>query len=354
VGFTSGLPSAPHGALIRNPPDCHRSGSGAATPREDTMSESDRSAPRAANPGVVDLDGLTTEARNPRSDRLDRLDTLDMVRLINAEDATVAAAVGRTAPDIARAIDVIAERMARGGRLVYAGAGTSGRLGVLDAAECPPTFNTKPGQVVGLIAGGAAALTTAVEGAEDDAADGAAMLRGIAPTADDVVVGITASGRAPWVLGVLDEARRAGAFTIGFACNAEAALRAHADLCILPVVGPEVLAGSTRLKAGTATKMVLNMLTTGAMVRLGKTWGNLMVDVQATNEKLVERAVRMVQTITGRDRESARTALEACGGAVKPAVVTLRLGVGPDEARERLHRAQGRLAAVLDDAENSA
>ncbi len=296
----------------------------------------------------IDLDRLTTEERNPRSEHLDALDTLDMVRLINAEDATVAAAVGAVAPQIARAIDAIAERMARGGRLVYAGAGTSGRLGVLDAAECPPTFNAAPGQVIGLIAGGEAALTHAVEGAEDDAQAGAAALRAIGPRAEDVVVGITASGRAPWVLGVLGEARRAGAFTIGFACNAGAELRAHADLCILPVVGPEVLAGSTRMKAGTATKMVLNMLSTGAMVRLGKTWGNLMVDVQATNEKLVERAIRMVQTLAGCERDAARAALEACGGAVKPAVVTLRLGVGPEEANERLRRASGRLRDVLE------
>jgi len=302
----------------------------------------------------IDLDRLTTEARNPRSEALDRLDTLDMVRLINAEDATVAEAVGRVAAEVARAIDVIAERLARGGRLVYAGAGTSGRLGVLDAAECPPTFNARPGQVVGLIAGGPPALTTAVEGAEDDAVAGAAALRAIDPTANDVVVGITASGRAPWVLGALDEARAAGAFTIGFACNADAELRAHADLCILPVVGPEVLSGSTRMKAGTATKMVLNMLTTGAMVRLGKTYGNLMVDVQATNEKLVERAIRMVQTLADCDRAAARRALDACGGAVKPAILVARLDIGADEARERLQRADHRLRDALDEAEHGA
>jgi len=302
----------------------------------------------------IDLDRLTTEARNPRSNELDRLDTLDMVRLINAEDAAVAAAVGEVAPDIARAIDVIAERLARGGRLVYAGAGTSGRLGVLDAAECPPTFNADPGQVVGLIAGGPPALTTAVEGAEDDAGAGAAALRAIHPKPDDVVVGITASGRAPWVLGVLDAARDAGAFAIGFACNAAAELKSHADLCILPVVGPEVLSGSTRMKAGTATKMVLNMLTTGAMVRLGKTYGNLMVDVQATNEKLVERAIRIVQTLADCDRAAARQALDACGGAVKPAVLVARLGIDADQARERLQRAAGQLRAALGEPERGA
>lgn len=302
----------------------------------------------------IDLDRLTTEARNPASDDLDRLDTLDMVRLINAEDATVATAIGRVAPEIAQAIDVIAERLARGGRLVYAGAGTSGRLGVLDAAECPPTFNADPGQVIGLIAGGADALTTAVEGAEDDADAGAAMLRGIEPTANDVVVGITASGRAPWVLGALDEARKAGALTIGLACNAEAELKAHTDLCILPVVGPEVLSGSTRMKAGTATKMVLNMLTTGAMVRLGKTYGNLMVDVQATNEKLVERAIRIVQTIAHCDRTEARRALDACHGAVKPAILIARLGIDAGKAGERLRRAGGQLRVALDEPEHDA
>jgi len=299
----------------------------------------------------IDLDRLTTEARNPRSEELDRLDTLDMVRLINAEDATVADAVARVAPEIAEAIDVIAERLAHGGRLVYAGAGTSGRLGVLDAAECPPTFNADPGQVIGLIAGGAPALTTAVEGAEDDAEDGAAVLGGIDPTANDVVVGITASGRAPWVLGALDAARAAGAFTIGFACNTETELQAHADLCILPVVGAEVLSGSTRMKAGTATKMVLNMLTTGAMVRLGKTYGNLMVDVQATNEKLVERAIRMVQTLADCDRAAAQRALDACNGSVKPAVLVACLGMDADQARERLQRAGHRLRTALDEAE---
>ena len=302
----------------------------------------------------IDLDRLTTEARNPASDDLDRLETLDMVRLINAEDATVATAVGGVAPELAQAIDVIAKLLTRGGRLIYGGAGTSGRLGVLDAAECPPTFNADPGQVVGLIAGGPDALTTAVEGAEDDADAGAAMLRGIEPTANDVVVGITASGRAPWVLGALDEARKAGAFTIGFACNAEAELKAHADLCILPVVGPEVLSGSTRMKAGTATKMVLNMLTTGAMVRLGKTYGNLMVDVQATNEKLVERAIRIVQTIAHCDRAEARRALGVSHGAVKPAILIARLGIDEKEAGERLRRAGGLLRVALDEPERDA
>jgi N-acetylmuramic acid 6-phosphate etherase len=300
----------------------------------------------------IDLDALPTEARNPASEDLDRLGTEELVRLINTEDATVAAAVGREAPAIAAAIDVITERMAHGGRLVYVGAGTSGRLGVLDAAECPPTFNADPGQVVGLIAGGREALARAVEGAEDSAEAGAADLRAIGLGEDDVVVGIAASGRTPYVLGALDHARAVGAATIAFACNAQAESRHHADLAILPEVGPEVLTGSTRMKAGTATKMVLNMLSTGAMVRLGKTWGNLMVDVQATNQKLVERSLRIVQAITGCSREEARAALERCDGDVKTAAVAQALGIDADAAREQLAEAGGRLRRALDREEN--
>jgi len=276
------------------------------------------------------------------------LSTEELVRLINAEDATVAAAVAREAPAIAAAIEVIAERMARGGRLVYVGAGTSGRLGVLDAAECPPTFNADPGQVVGLIAGGREALARAVEGAEDSAEAGAADLRAIGLGADDAVVGIAASGRTPYVLGALDHARSVGAATIAFACNAQAETRHHADLGILPEVGPEVLTGSTRMKAGTATKMVLNMLSTGAMVRLGKTWGNLMVDVQATNEKLVERSIRIVQAITGCSRDDAVTALESCGGDVKTAIVAQHRDLDREQARRLLDAAGGHLRQALE------
>ena len=296
----------------------------------------------------IDLDALPTEARNPASTELDRMGTEELVRLINAEDATVAAAVKQEAPSIAAAIDLIAERMARGGRLVYVGAGTSGRLGVLDAAECPPTFNADPGQVVGLIAGGHEALARAVEGAEDSAEAGAADLRAIGLGENDVVVGIAASGRTPYVIGALDHARAVGAAAIAFACNAQAETRKHADLSILPEVGPEVLTGSTRMKAGTATKMVLNMLSTGAMVRLGKTFGNLMVDVQATNEKLVERALRIVQAITGCGREEAQSVLERCGGDVKTAAVVQALGLEPGAARDALAAAGGQLHRVLD------
>lgn len=296
----------------------------------------------------VELDGLTTEASNPRSEGLDRLDTLDLVQLVNAEDATVAAAVGAVAPAIAEAIDVIAGRLARGGRLIYTGAGTSGRLGVLDAAECTPTFNADPEQVVGLIAGGEGALLRAVEGAEDSPEQGADDLRAVGLNGDDAVVGIAASGRTPYVLGALDYARSVGAYAIGLACNAGSEIEGHADLAIVPVVGPEVLSGSTRMKAGTATKMVLNMLSTGAMVRLGKTYGNLMVDVQATNAKLVERSLRIVRAITGCSREEAESALERSGGEVKSAVVVQALGLSPEQARKRIDAANGRLRAVLE------
>ena len=296
----------------------------------------------------IDLDSLTTEARNPRSEGMDRLDTLEIVRLINAEDATVTGAVAEVTPAIARAVDIIAERLSRGGRLVYTGAGTSGRLGVLDAVECPPTFNADPEQVVGLIAGGEGALLRAVEGAEDSPEQGADDLRRIGLTEKDVVVGIAASGRTPYVLGALDYARETGAAAIGLACNAGAGIEDHADFCIVPVVGPEVLSGSTRMKAGTATKMVLNMLTTGTMIRLGKTYGNLMVDVQATNEKLVERSIRIVCSITACSREEAKEALDRSGGEVKTAVVVRALDVGAEEARSRLQAAGNRLGEVLD------
>jgi len=294
---------------------------------------------------------LTTETRNPLTRDLDNLTSLELVRLINAEDARVAGAVAAEAGAIARAIDVIADRLAAGGRLVYTGAGTSGRLGVLDAVECPPTFNTDPDQVVGLIAGGREGLVRAVEGAEDSGQAGRQDLEDIGLTSADVVVGIAASGRTPYVIGALDYAREKGAFAIGFSCNREAEISRHADLCILPLVGPEVLTGSTRLKAGTATKMVLNMLTTGAMVRLGKTYSNLMVDLRASNVKLMDRAQRIVETLTDCKGEQARELLERCDGEVKTAVVSERLQVSAGEARDRLQAARGHLRRVLESAQ---
>lgn len=295
------------------------------------------------------LDRLTTEARNPASDQIDRMSPLEIVRLMNSEDATVAEAVGREAESIARAIEAIAERLGRGGRLIYLGAGTSGRLGVIDAAECPPTFGTPPELVRGLIAGGLAAMTRSVEGAEDHPELAEKDLREIGLCERDVVVGIATSGRTPYVVGGLDYARRQGAFAIGLSCNREALLGQHVDLAIIPVVGPEVISGSTRLKAGTATKMVLNMLTTGAMVLLRKTYGNLMVDLRASNTKLVDRARRILIGLTGLSREEAERKLAHCGGELKTAIVAQLCSVAPDEARQLLERSGGRLRQVLED-----
>ncbi len=293
------------------------------------------------------LEQLTTEARNPLSVELDSLSALEIVQLINSEDARVALAVEAVSAAIAAAIDIIADRLGQGGRLIYIGAGTSGRLGILDAVECPPTFNTKPELVQGLIAGGQEGLVRAVEGAEDSRDAGQEDLQKLALGDLDVVVGIAASGRTPYVIGALDYARRSGAFAIGFSCNQGAELTHHADLNIIPVVGPEVLSGSTRLKAGTATKMVLNMLTTGAMVRMGKTYSNLMVDLRATNSKLSERAKRIVATLTGRSRREAGELLQRCDGEVKTAVVVQSLGISPQAARARLDSVQGHLRQAL-------
>lgn len=294
------------------------------------------------------LDQLTTEARNPLTQELDSLSALEIVNLINSEDAKIAGAVADVSGSIAQAIEVIADRLSRGGRLIYVGAGTSGRLGVLDAVECPPTFNTEPELVIGLIAGGPNGLVRAVEAAEDSREMGRQDLQEIALGDLDVVVGIAASGRTPYVKGALDYARDTGAFAIGFSCNQGADIIDHADLSIIPVVGPEVLSGSTRLKAGTATKMVLNMLTTGAMVRLGKTYSNLMVDLQATNAKLGERAQGIVAAVTACNRAEARELLEQCNGEVKTAIVVQNLNVSPGEARARLSSVYGHLRKALE------
>lgn len=294
------------------------------------------------------LEHLTTEARNPASEHLDSLTPLELVRLINAEDAKCAAAVAEQAEPIAKAIEVIANRLSHGGRLVYIGAGTSGRLGILDAAECPPTFRSDPSQVLGIIAGGPGAMLKAVEGAEDSPELAAEDLRKIDLCSHDVLVGIATSGRTPYVIGALDYAKSQGAFTIGLACNKDALLASRADVSIIPVVGPEVLSGSTRMKAGTATKMVLNMLSTGAMVQMGKTYGNLMVDMNATNVKLTERAKRIVSTLTGLPSDGAKQLLDACGGEVKTAVISHRLGMSPEDARALLQRSRGHLRRALE------
>ncbi|MFJ6935273.1 N-acetylmuramic acid 6-phosphate etherase [Streptomyces sp. NPDC101132] len=293
------------------------------------------------------LETLTTEAFRPELAEIDRRSTLDIARTMNAEDATVPAAVAARLPQIAAAIDATAERMARGGRLVYAGAGTAGRMGVLDASECPPTFNTDPAQVVGLIAGGPTAMVTAVEGAEDSKELAAADLAALDLSERDTVVGISASGRTPYAIGAVEYARTRGALTIGLSCNADSALAAAAEHGIEVVTGPELLTGSTRLKAGTAQKLVLNMLSTVTMIRLGKTYGNLMVDVRATNEKLRARSRRIVALATGAPDEEIEAALTATGGEVKHAILTILGGVDAPTAARLLDASGGHLREAL-------
>jgi N-acetylmuramic acid 6-phosphate etherase len=295
----------------------------------------------------VPLDRLETEGRNPASSNLDELTPLEIVQLMSMEDRRLISAVSSQSELIALAITIIAERLAAGGRLIYIGAGTSGRLGVLDATECPPTFNSPPTQVVGLIAGGFAALTQAVEGAEDRPELAEQDLTALRLNERDVLVGIATSGRTPYVLGGIVYARRHGAYTIGISCNPGSELGTLVELAITPVAGPEVLSGSTRLKAGTATKMVLNMLSTGAMVRLGKTYGNLMVDLRATNSKLRARSNRIVRLLTGLDSTEADSLLKNCDGELKTALVSFLARVPPPEARQRLTLAQGRVRDAL-------
>ena len=283
----------------------------------------------------------TTESRNPRTVELDQMSVVELLRVMNAEDNLVPEAIARVIPEIALAVDLVVASLHDGGRLVYLGAGTSGRLGVLDAAECPPTFGTSPNLVVGLLAGGDGAMFKAVEGAEDSAERALADLQRIGLRAEDVLVGIAASGRTPYVLAGLAYARQVGAATVSIACNPGAEVSRAAQVAIELDNGPEVLTGSTRLKAGTSQKLVLNMISTASMVRLGKVYGNLMVDVQPTNEKLVDRAVRIVAEATGCPEDEARSALEESGRHAKTAIVMILGGVGAPEARERLARADG-------------
>ncbi|WP_330240002.1 N-acetylmuramic acid 6-phosphate etherase [Streptomyces sp. NBC_00525] len=293
------------------------------------------------------LDTLTTEAFRPELAEIDRLSTAEIARIMNGEDRTVPDAVGDRLPQISAAIDAVAERMARGGRLIYAGAGTAGRLGVLDASECPPTFNTDPAVVVGLIAGGPSAMVTAVEGAEDSKELAAADLTALGLTTDDTVVGISASGRTPYAIGAVEHARTEGALTLGLSCNAGSALGAAAEHPIEVVVGPELLTGSTRLKAGTAQKLVLNMISTITMIRLGKTFGNLMVDVRASNEKLRARSRRIVALATGASDDEIETALAATDGEVKNAILTILGRVDGPTAAALLSDSSGHLRAAL-------
>ncbi|WP_406170736.1 N-acetylmuramic acid 6-phosphate etherase [Streptomyces sp. NBC_00996] len=295
----------------------------------------------------AELETLTTEAFRPELAEIDQLATLEIAKIMNGEDATVPTAVAAQLPLIAATIDDIADRMSRGGRLIYTGAGTAGRLGVLDASECPPTFNTDPSEVVGLIAGGPTAMITSIEGAEDSKELAAQDLSGLGLTPDDTVVGISASGRTPYAVGAVEHARARGALTIGLSCNADSPLAAAADHGLEVVVGPELLTGSTRLKAGTAQKLVLNMLSTITMIRLGKTYGNLMVDVRASNEKLRARSRRIVALATGASDEEIEQALTATDGEVKNAILTILGGVDGPTAAHLLDESKGHLRAAL-------
>ncbi len=294
----------------------------------------------------MNLSTLPTEARNPASEHIDQLPTLEMLRVINDEDAGVAAAVAAELPHIANAVDAIAARFEQGGRLFYIGAGTSGRLGVLDASECPPTFSVPATLFQGIIAGGDSALRNSSEGSEDSPEQGAADLISRAFTGQDALIGIAASGRTPYVLGALAHARKLGALTISLTCVPGSEMAAIADIAIAPVTGPEVLTGSTRMKAGTATKLVLNMLSTGVMIRAGAVYGNLMVNVQTTNAKLVDRAQRIIGAATGVDQAAAAKLL-AEAGTVKTAIVMQKLSLDRDAAEAKLEAAKGNLAAAL-------
>ena len=289
---------------------------------------------------------LLTEARNPASYKIDSLNTYDMLRVINAADHEIAAAVERELEHIALAVDGIVARLEEGGRLFYTGAGTSGRLGVLDASECPPTFNTPPGLVQGLIAGGDRALRHPIERAEDDPEQGAQDLLAQGFSSGDALVGIAASGRTPYVLGGLTLARQLGALAIGLSCTTNSEVARASDIAITPTPGPEVITGSTRMRAGTATKLVLNMISTGVMIKLGYVFGNLMVNVQPTNEKLVDRARRIIASITGVSYDEA-SALLNVAGSVRVAVVMHKLGLSRADAETRLAAAKGRLRLAL-------
>lgn len=290
---------------------------------------------------------MLTEQQNAKTLQIDRLSTLEMIQIINEEDATVAGAVRNALYEIARAVDAIVDRIASGGRLIYVGAGTSGRLAVLDAVECVPTFGSPPELVVAIIAGGQAALTNAAEGAEDDVQAGRCDLLAVEPSNNDAVVGIAASGRTPYVISALETANEVGAITIGLACNIPSRLLEISQIPIGIAVGPEVITGSTRLKAGTAQKMVLNMLSTATMVKLGKVYGNLMVDVRVSNAKLLDRARRIVAEVAAVDYEMASYLLEESNQEVKTAIVAHLKQVTPAQARTMLEAVGGRLRDII-------
>lgn len=303
---------------------------------------------------MIKLSQIDTEQVNSHTLQIDRVPTLDMLRMMNDEDHLVADAVQKVLPSIAVAIDRIFNQMEKGGRLIYCGCGTSGRLGMLDAAECPPTFGTDPSLVLGLMAGGEKAFTRAIEGAEDDYGQGRVDLESIGFSARDALVGIAASGRTPYVIGAMDYARTLGAVVISLSCSANSELSRHADVSIMPLPGPEVITGSTRLKSGTAQKMVLNMISTGVMIKRGKVYGNLMVDVKATNEKLCERAVSIVMRTTGADDALARQTLAKCDFSCKTAIVMLLCKLDAEKAAAALAAAGGRIAQAVENCSTQA
>lgn len=296
---------------------------------------------------AIDLSNLVTESRNHHSEHIDTLSTLEMLKVINNEDKKVPFAVEATLPHIARLVDKVVTAFSQGGRLIYCGAGTSGRLGILDASECPPTYGTPHDMVIGLIAGGHKAILQAVENAEDNVQLGAEDLLQLNFNAKDVLVGIAASGRTPYVIGALEYARSLGAVTGAISCNPDSPIAQRADIAIMPIVGPEVITGSSRMKAGTAQKLVLNMITTGAMIKMGKVFGNLMVDVEATNAKLIERQIRIVMQATECERATAEQALAQCQRHCKTAILMILAGVDAQQATQLLAQNKGFIRQAL-------
>lgn len=297
---------------------------------------------------AIDLSNLVTESRNHNSENIDTLSTFDMLKVINNEDKKVPLAVEKALPEIAQLVDKVAIAFSQGGRLIYCGAGTSGRLGILDASECPPTYGTSHEMVIGLIAGGHKAILQAVENAEDNIQLGEQDLRQLNFNEKDVLVGIAASGRTPYVIGALNYAKSLGATTGAISCNPESPIAQIADIAITPIVGAEVITGSSRMKAGTAQKLILNMITTAAMIKIGKVFGNLMVDVEATNAKLVERQVRIVMQATECERAIAEQALSQCQRHCKTAILMILANVDAQQAAQMLNQNKGFIRKALD------
>lgn len=295
----------------------------------------------------INLSGMLTESRNPNSETIDNCSTLEMLQIINNEDKKVALAIEKELPNIAKAVDAISLAFSNQGRLIYIGAGTSGRLGILDASECPPTYGTSPEQVIGLIAGGKTAIFKAVENAEDNPELAITDLKNINFSSNDVLVGIAASGRTPYVIGAMQYAKSIGATVISLCCNPKAPMINIADIAITPIVGPEVVTGSSRMKAGTAQKLVLNMLTTASMIKIGKVYSNLMVDVQATNTKLIERQISIVMQATDCNRKIAIQTLNQCQKHCKTAILMILSGLNATQARQALNKNNGFIRQAL-------